>query len=187
MAIEQEIKLAFPDIEAARLAVQTAGGRLDVSRRLLDDQLFDTADDTLRATGRTLRVRRDGTTGILTVKGPARPGPVKSREEIEVQVTDAVAVEAQLRLLGFVPRLRMQKYREEYTLEETRLAIDETPIGTFVEIEGGVAAIDRVAAALGRSRADYVLDSYSRLFDTWCRKAGIEGGDMTFEIGGFGI
>ena len=44
MPVEQEIKLVFADVEAARQAVQTAGGRLVVSRRLLDDTLFDTPD-----------------------------------------------------------------------------------------------------------------------------------------------
>jgi hypothetical protein len=33
--VEQEVKLQFEDVEAARSAVTTAGGRLVVSRRLL--------------------------------------------------------------------------------------------------------------------------------------------------------
>src|SRR6187200_3554716 len=79
--LEQEIKLAFEHIEAARRAVQTAGGRLDISARLLDDQLFDTPDAQLRRAGTGLRIRRDGARTFLTFKGPVQPGPVKSREE----------------------------------------------------------------------------------------------------------
>ena len=42
--------------------------------------------------------------------------------------------------------------------------IDETPIGTFLEIEGPVSAIHEAARALGRGPADYIADSYAALF-----------------------
>jgi inorganic triphosphatase YgiF len=68
VALEQEIKLAFESLEAARRAVLTAGGRLVVSRRLLDDRLFDTADERLRRSGSAFRIRRDGDRTLLTFK-----------------------------------------------------------------------------------------------------------------------
>ena len=94
MAIEEEVKLVFDDAEAARRAVTTAGGRLVVSRRLIDDRLFDTADGWLRRARLSLRVRRDGADAYLTFKGAPRPGPVKSREEIETRIDDAAIGEA---------------------------------------------------------------------------------------------
>src|SRR5215467_5016836 len=113
MPTEHEIKLAFPSVEAARQAVTTAGGRLDVSRRLLDDRLFDTAEQDLRQAGGALRVRHDGTGGYITYKGPLQPGHIKSREEIETAVGDANVAEAILTSLGFKLWFRAQKYREE--------------------------------------------------------------------------
>jgi adenylate cyclase, class 2 len=178
---EQEVKLPFDDAEAARRAVTTAGGRLGVSRRLLDDTLYDTSQARLRASGCALRVRRDGGAGgILTYKGPVQPGPVKAREEIETTVGDAAVAERLLTSLGFQPWFRAQKYREEYALDGTEVAVDETPMGVFVEIEGEPAAIARVAARLGRGPADYRLESYVELHARWCRARGLEPGDMVF-------
>lgn len=178
--IEQEVKLPFDNAEAARRAVITAGGRLVASRRLMDDRLYDTSDSRLRAGGCTLRLRRDGTQPILTFKGPLQPGPVKAREEIETTVGDAGAAEALLAALGFRPGFRAQKYREEYALDGTRVAVDETPIGVFVEIEGEPAAIGRVARHLGRTPADYRLESYVDLYLGACRSRGVTPGNMTF-------
>ena len=44
------------------------------------------------------------------------------------------------------------------------VAIDDTPIGTFVEIEGDEAAIHALAARLGFAPADYITASYRALF-----------------------
>jgi adenylate cyclase class 2 len=179
--IEREIKLLFADHEAARQAVVTAGGRLVVSRRLIDDRLFDTSDGGLRRAGITLRVRRDGRRTLLTCKRPAPPGLVKIREEFETEVADAETVEAILAALGYRQTFRSEKFREEYAATEgTSVAVDDTPIGVFVEIEGSEAGIVATATALGRSVSDYVLDSYPALYHAWCHRHGRVAGDMRF-------
>jgi adenylate cyclase class 2 len=179
--IEQEIKLEFDSPEAARRSVHATGARLVVSRRLLDDALFDTADRQLGQRGSALRIRRDGDRGLLTFKGPVQPAAVKTREEIETPVGDAAAAEGLLRALGYQRWFRSQKYREEFDLDGCHVMIDETPIGVFIELEGTPDAIDRAAGALGRSPRDYGLDSYPRLFRRWCDARGVPFGDMLFE------
>ena len=48
---------------------------------------------------------------------------------------------------------RYQKYRESYHWRDVEIVVDETPIGTFLEIEGPVSTIHEAARALGRGPA----------------------------------
>jgi len=178
--LEQEVKLAFGDYEAARAAVTSAGARLVASPRLQDDRLFDTRDGDIRARGCTLRIRREEGEAQLTFKGPVQPGPVKTREETEIGVSDAAQLETILAALGLTPWFRYQKRRETYLLDNAKVEIDQTPIGVYVEIEGPPDAIHRIAAALERTPADYVLDSYRSLYAKWCERKGIASSEMVF-------
>ena len=180
--LEQEIKLQFQNLDTARAAVAAAGGCLVVPRRLIDDQLFDTPDGRLGRAGTALRVRRDHDRAVLTVKGPVLPGPVKSREELETSIGDARIAEAMLATLGFVPYFRAQKYREEYVIGATHLMVDDAPLGVFVEVEGTPEEIGRVSALLGRTPADYRLESYMGLWRRRCHDKGMsESADMLFD------
>ena len=70
---------------------------------------------------------------------------------------------------------RYQKYREVYRWNDVEVVVDETPIGSFLEIEGDLAAIHAAAADLGYGPADYIRESYAALF-----LAGGGRGDMLF-------
>jgi adenylate cyclase class 2 len=76
---------------------------------------------------------------------------------------------------------RYEKYREEFAHEDVIVAIDETPVGVFVEIEGSERGITAMAEALGRTPADYVLDSYRGLFLKHREEFGLSGTDMAFD------
>ncbi len=180
MALEQEVKLRFDTIEAARHAIQRAGGRLVVARRLIDDQLYDRPGAPLQAARSTLRIRRDNGRGILTFKGPVLQGPVKIREEIETPVADVIALEAIVAALGFTAWFRAQKYREEFAVGAAHVALDKTPIGVFVEIEAAPDAIEAVTRAFGRSTSDYLLGSYQSLFVEWAAARGLDTSQMVF-------
>jgi adenylate cyclase class 2 len=146
-------------------------------RHFEDNLLFDDAQGSLRHAGRVLRLRRAGDQATVTWKGPAAyTEGVKSREELELQVSDPGAFERILAGLGLRPVFRYQKYRETFAHEGAELVIDETPIGCFVEIEGDAEQIHELAQKLGFTRADYLLDSYVSLF----QKSGAQG-DMIFE------
>ena len=134
--LEREIKLRFDDPNTARLAVIAAGGTPMRGRRLQDDSLLDTADGFLRQRGSVLRVRRESGTSLLTFKGPVQPAVMKLREELETAVGDGTLMLRLLAELGFRIWFRYQKYREEFALEDVIIAIDETPVGTYVELEG---------------------------------------------------
>ncbi len=68
-------------------------------------------------------------------------------------VGDGSLVVRMLEELGFHVWFRYEKYREEFALDDVVVAVDETPVGTFVEIEGGDRGIDETAVALGRTTA----------------------------------
>ena len=141
--------------------------------------ILDTADGRLLAAGTALRVRADGDRAFLTFKGPVEHGVVKAREEIETEATSADALLAICSALGYKPAFRYEKYREEFTLPGVVIAVDDTPIGAFVEIEGDEAAIHALSSRLGFTAVDYVTQSYRALFVAWAGDDGA-GRDMLF-------
>ena len=192
--IEREVKLQFPGVDEARTAVIAAGARPLRPRRLQDDVLFDTPDQSLRGRGCAVRLRTeyspaeaghdDGAERVLlTYKGPVRPGTMKTREELETAVADRHTLLGIFEALDLRPCFRYQKYREEFAAPEATIAIDETPIGTFVEIEGSEAAILEMTQALDRTPGDFILASYYRLFMTRRDQIGLAGTDMVFAAG----
>jgi adenylate cyclase, class 2 len=124
-----------------------------------------------------------------TVAEPEGPsdGQYKVREEIEVQVAEAGNLAKIFGGLGLAGWFRYEKYRTTYRLpaskawaRELLIELDETPIGTFVELEGPAAAIDRAAQELGYSKHDYVLKNYLRLYMEDCRRKGEQPRHMLF-------
>ncbi len=106
---------------------------------------------------------------------------MKLREELETVVGDGQVVLHILEELGLHVWFRYEKYREEFAHEDVTVAVDETPVGVFVEIEGSEHGIVATADALGRTQADYVLDSYRGLFLKHREQFGLRGTDMVFD------
>ena len=179
--LEREIKLPFHDPEAARAAVLAAGGTPVRGRRLQDDCLLDTPDELLRQRRSVLRVRIESGRSFLTFKGPVQPSIMKLREELETVVGDGTLLLRVLEELGFHVWFRYQKYREEFALDDVIIAVDETPVGTYVEIEGGEGGIATTTEALGCRTSDYLLDSYRRLFIRHCQERGLPITNMLFD------
>jgi adenylate cyclase class 2 len=178
--VEREIKLRFPSAAEARAAVLATGATPFRGRRLQDDCLFDTADEMLRRKRSVLRVRMEPGRSVLTFKGPVQAAAVKVRDELETDVGDGHLLLKIFEGLGFQPWFRYQKYREEFSLDDCIVAVDETPVGVFVEIEGDEAGIATIAGALGRGPADYVLQSYYALYSDDCRRRGMAVTNMLF-------
>jgi adenylate cyclase class 2 len=178
--LEREVKLHFRSADEARAAVLAAGASPLRSRRLQEDALFDTADETLRRRGCALRVRTESGRSLVTFKGPVQPGAMKLRDEHETVIGDGEVLIRIFEALALRVWFRYQKYREEYSAAELTIAIDETPVGTYVEIEGGEAAIMAMTQALGRTPGDFILDSYYRLFLKLREQFGLTGNQMVF-------
>jgi adenylate cyclase class 2 len=179
--LEREVKLAFRNLDEARAAILAAGATPLRARRLQEDCLVDTNDDQLFSRRCVLRVRMESGKTLLTFKGPVQESSMKLREELETVVGDGLLLLRVLEQLGFHVWFRYQKYREEFAHEDVIVALDETPVGIFVEVEGSEQGIHAMASALARTPDDYVLDSYRGLFVTHCQRHGLPVTNMLFE------
>ena len=159
-----------------------AGFRITRPRVFEANTVYDDAGHTLRQAGTLLRVREVEGDGVLTYKGPAAPGRHKDREELEVPLAAPGTMHAILTRLGYAPAFRYEKYRTEYSDGTGDATLDETPIGTYIELEGEPDWIDRAARALGFTAGDYITASYLRLYLEDCARRAIPAGDMVFHV-----
>jgi adenylate cyclase class 2 len=169
---ETEIKIRISDLDGLRARIGVLGYSEKVPRTLESDRLYDRDDQELRRSGRIVRLRTRGTHSTLTYKGPAERGPHKSREELEVDLSDGAMFERILDALGYKSTFRYQKYRTTFSREGEPGLItwDETPIGAYMELEGDAEWIDRTAVALGFGVQDYITASYATLYREHCSK-----------------
>ena len=167
MSLEIEAKMKVADFDAVRKALVVSGAT-HVGAVLETNTFFDTPDRALLAQDKGLRLRRthDQRTAeehfIITVKGPAQAGPLKTREEAETNVDDGARAAGVLKALGFFPELSFEKRRESWTLDGCKIELDELPIlGRFVEIEGpNEPTVMRVRQRLGLSELPPIKTGY---------------------------
>ena len=119
--------------------------------------------------------------------GSASSGSYKVRDEIEVEVAEGDNLTRIFEGLGMSGWFRYEKCRTTFRLPASKawalgllIELDETPIGTFVELEGPAAAIDRAATELGFSKHDYLSKNYLRLYMEECRRKGVQPSHMVF-------
>ena len=180
-SLEVEIKLAVPEAGAARRLLRGKGFRVIKPRVFESNDVFDTPELRLRESASLLRIRTVKRDVKVTFKGPPQESKHKSREELEVSASDAHTLAAILARLGFQRVFRYEKYRTEFQRGRTGIVtIDETPIGTYLELEGPPGWIDRTARLLGFAEGDYITLSYGRLYLDWCASEGREPADMVF-------
>lgn len=111
----------------------------------------------------------------------------KVREELELEVSDGGMLTKIFEALGMDGWFRYEKYRTTYKLgkahgwaKDLLIELDETPVGSFVELEGPGEAIDRAAQELGFTKREYITKSYLALYVEECRRRGEEPRNMLF-------
>jgi adenylate cyclase, class 2 len=181
-AVETEIKLRAPGAAEGRALLERNRFAVTTPRVFEANTIVDTADQSLRRSGELLRLREAGGKFTLTFKGPGQPGPHKSREELELQLSDIEAARLIFDRLGYLPTFRYEKYRTEFSRpgEDGVATLDETPAGTFLELEGPASWIDATARELGYSPSDYITLSYASVYREYCERLGIEPTNMVF-------
>jgi adenylate cyclase class 2 len=178
----KEVEIKFQVANAARLVrkMKALRFRLKTSRTHEMNTLYDFRGQPLRRRGEVLRLRKYGPTWTLTHKAKGKTARHKSRVETETTLTDGAKAEAIFRSLGLQPVFRYEKFRAEWQDSKGHLVLDQTPIGTYAELEGPARWIDAMAKKLGLKRQDYITQTYSELFAAWKRRTGSEAKEMTF-------
>jgi adenylate cyclase, class 2 len=190
---EIEVKLRIPDKRRLLRRLAHLEAKLVRARVHEMNMLYDTPDGNLARHGQILRLREErpasraaragrirktasGKRGIpvlLTFKGPVRgpkadkPGLYKVREENELSIPERSVALSILEAAGVRPWFRYEKFRTVFELRGMRglkLALDETPIGVYLELEGPREEINRAAKLLGFARSGYINKSYGALF-----------------------
>jgi adenylate cyclase, class 2 len=181
--IETEVKFRVGDVAGLEERLREAGFRLETHRTFERNVLYDTPERRLRLRRQILRIREYGEKWVLTHKAiPADgdTGAYKQRVETETTIGNGATLAAIFGALGYTPAFTYEKYRTEWADGTGHCVIDETPLGTFAELEGPETWIDRTAAALAVSPSDLMKLSYGRIFEVWKQETGSPVNDLTF-------
>jgi adenylate cyclase class 2 len=181
MAQEIEIKFRVDNLQALARKLRVAGFRVTTRRTHEMNTLYDLPGGVLRARKELLRLRQYGQKWTLTHKSKKETARHSSREELETSVGDGKQMDAILRVLGFAPSFRYEKFRAEWTDGKGQVVVDETPVGNFCEIEGAPRWIDATAKKLGVMESDYITTNYAGLFAQWKEEANSNAEEMTFQ------
>lgn len=162
--IETEVKLRIPSTDAIR-PLLAALSFVPVEPMQDEQSILWDRNGTLLSCGCALRLRQYGGKSLLTWKGPQAPDPVlKIRPEIQTFVTNPEAMEGILSALGYAPVFRMAKRRATFQRDGLEACLDETPFGSYLELEGEPQAIRLAMEHLGLDASHIEPRSYATLF-----------------------
>ena len=184
-AIETEIKFRVADEAKLEGQLAALGFELLTPRSFESNTLYDTAERTLRLKRELVRIRSYAGRWLLTHKRVPDSGigedRHKHRVETETELTDGPALAQVFQSIGLEPVFVYEKFRAEWADPTGHCVIDETPLGTFAELEGPAEWIDRIAEALGITADEQLTLSYGRLFDQWRERTSSTAQHLTFE------
>jgi adenylate cyclase class 2 len=192
---EIELKVPVTDLETLQARLPALGFHLDTPRTFEHNTLYDTPNRDLRARRQILRIRQYGTLCTVTHKRlPDQQDPIdtsryKIRIETETIVAEGEAMAEIFKQLGYTPAFVYEKYRSEWSCATgpdgsvlAHLVIDETPIGTYAELEGPTAWIDQTLIDLNIDPATCLTDSYGKLFLDWKQRTASPAENLTFSV-----
>lgn len=180
--IEVEVKFRIGDLGLLENKIKNVGGR-ELHKNIFQRTIrMDTPKESLRDRGVFLRVR-DGEKKVMTVKSKISGADenFKERQELEIEVNDISLAEQMMESLGFTQKWIMEKYRTEYELDRTVLALDHLPFGDYLEIEGEKAEIEKVINLLDLQDEERLVNSYWHLFDDYKKTNSLTGENIVFE------
>jgi len=190
----REIEVKIPIVDTSGLIAKLGQMNATCEGRVFEqNSLYDTPGDDYRRRGRLLRLRIkrpapiDHLAGgrqqaVITSKAPAPASGSRYKERLERELVVSAPRRWPARFvsLGFRQGFCYERYRTTFRLPGLHLEVDQTPIGTFLELEGVPRAIDRAARALGFSPRDYLQSTYGDLFQAERRRRRLSAKNMRF-------
>jgi adenylate cyclase, class 2 len=173
LSIETEVKIKIEDPVDFCRRMTALKPEILSARHFEDNILLDFPDQKLSLGRCLLRVRLTEKQSYLTFKGPARQdGIFKTREELETCLDNGPAMLQVLNRIGMHVCFQYQKYRQEFGLDGIHVAVDETPIGNYVELEGSEERIRNLAHKMGIAETQFLRSSYYSLYVEHCQAKG---------------
>jgi adenylate cyclase, class 2 len=181
LSTETEIKIKIEDPDGFCRRLDALHPEVLSARHFEDNHLFDFPNRSLKTGQCLLRIRLAEGVCSVTYKGRPRPeGIFKTREELETRVEDAAIMLQILERIGMGVCFRYQKYRREFALDGVHVAVDETPIGDYVEFEGSEESIKGLARKMEIAESQFLRLSYYGLYLDHCRTKGVAALHMVF-------
>jgi adenylate cyclase class 2 len=178
--LEIEVKFYLSDMDAIRDRILELGA-VSMGRIFETNLRFDDADNRLIEKKSLLRLRQNTKT-ILTFKSepPIKNDQFKILKELEVEVSDFATMKHILESLGFREEQVYEKWRETFRLNTANLCLDTMPYGDFLEIEGQMEDIRKLASQIGLKWKKRILLNYLAIFDVIKQKSNLPFYDVTF-------
>ena len=113
MPAEIEIKFRVDDVRALTRRLRASGFKQVTRRTHESNTLYDLPGETLRKRGELLRLRKYGSTWLLTHKAKGKVARHKTRVETQTEIKDGGQLQKILQALGSLLSFRYEKFRAE--------------------------------------------------------------------------
>ncbi|HEV2576735.1 MAG TPA: class IV adenylate cyclase [Acidobacteriaceae bacterium] len=183
-APEIELKFAVDHVARFRARVESLGLKLVTPRTFEANTLYDTPERDLRLRRQVLRLRDYAGRSVVTHKRVASndaDARYKVRIETESVIEDPAALAEIFAQLGYKPVFRYEKYRTEWDAGAGHVFLDETPIGTYAELEGPPEWIESMREQLGVKPEQCTIESYGMMFLDWKGRTHSPAENLTFD------
>ncbi|MBN1223687.1 MAG: class IV adenylate cyclase [Candidatus Aminicenantes bacterium] len=162
--LEIEVKIKIEDLKSIAEKIKALGAEVDKARHFEKNTLYDFASRELHAKNHALRLRMVNKKSFLTFKGAKQKSrKFKIREEYETEVKNGKQAKKILKSLSLQPVFEYSKYRTVFKKKKLKICLDETSIGTYLELEGEQNEIVKFAKALHLQKKDFITKDYIEL------------------------
>ncbi|MFW6139632.1 MAG: class IV adenylate cyclase [Spirochaetota bacterium] len=175
---ETEIKFRVEELDGIRKKLNL-NGAVKKAGFFEDNLVFDDQNGSLFQQECLLRLRKSDKI-TLTFKKPIEKARYKIMEELEIEVSDFDKAFSIFTCLGYKKVFRYQKNREIFSIGGALVCLDQTPIGSFVEIEGEQQDILKSASILEMNMEAGTSKNYMELYREHCSANNITPSDMVF-------